>query len=227
MNLHSPSESRVSLRDRFKAATREAILDAAAGLLTSEGAAHARIEDIAASAGVAVGTVYNYFEDRTALVTALLESRTRSLFEALDAPADMAPSVPRTDKVERALRAGSPGPDAFEAELHHFVSAVGRHFDSNRFLLTVLLEEERHRGVDARSASRRRTVFEELLARAERLMAKGIRVKALRKGEPALYAALLVGMVRGVAMSVLARGEAFTTSGTDHIVGVFLNGAAR
>lgn len=172
------------------------------------------MEDIAASAGVAVGTVYNYFEDRKSLVTALLESRTRTLFEALDAAGATPAGAPRES------------PQAFEAELARFVRAVERHFDANRFLLTVLLEEERHRGVDARSAHRRRTTFEELLVRAEKLMAKGIRLKALRKGDPAMYAALLVGMVRGVAMTVLARGEAFA-SGSDAIVRVFMNGAAR
>lgn len=187
------------------------------------------MEDIAASAGVAVGTVYNYFEDRTALVTALLESRTRGLFDALDASAEWAVPTEKPDsreKAEKGARVGG-GVEAFEAELERFVSAVAGHFDTNRFLLTVLLEEEQHRGVDARSATRRRTVFEELMARAERLMVKGIRARAIRKGDPALYAALLVGMVRGVAMSVLVRGEAFAAGGTDHIVRVFMAGAAR
>jgi len=172
------------------------------------------MEDIAARAGVSVGTVYNHFEDRTALVTALLESRTRTLFDALDAAA----APPRG-----AARDGAAG---FEAELARFVSALERHFDANRFLMTVLLEEERHRGIDARAATRRRTTFEELLARAETLMAKGIRLKALRKSDPGVYAALLVGMVRGVAMTTLARGETFAGA-ADAIVEVFLKGAAR
>ena len=130
------------MRDRFRAATREAILDAAAGLLTREGASHTRMEDIAASAGVAVGTVYNYFEDRTALVTALLESRTRGLFDALDASAEWAVPTEKPDsreKAEKGARVGG-GVEAFEAELERFVSAVAGHFDTNRFLLTVLLE---------------------------------------------------------------------------------------
>ena len=38
MNASSSPESRVSLRDKFRAATREAILEAAAGLLTADGA---------------------------------------------------------------------------------------------------------------------------------------------------------------------------------------------
>lgn len=83
MNLDSLSDSRVTLRTRIRTATREAILGAAAELLGRDSASQTRMEDIAARAGVAVGTVYNYFEDRTALVSALLETRTTTLLETL------------------------------------------------------------------------------------------------------------------------------------------------
>jgi|KBSMisStaDraftv2_1062788.scaffolds.fasta_scaffold35881_2 AcrR family transcriptional regulator len=221
MNLDSSSDDRVSLRAKFRHATREAILEAAAGILGSDSAAQARMEDIAARAGVAVGTVYNYFEDRRALVTALLETRTRVLLDALD---DAAAPV-RGGK--RAAGASTTAGGAFEAELAGFVSAVAAHFDANRFLLNVLLEEERSRGIDAKSASRRRTVSGQVLSRAERLMEKGIRVRALRKDDPAMYAALLVGMVRGVALSALSRQLTFSTDGTASIVRVFMSGASR
>jgi hypothetical protein len=58
-------------------------------------------------------------------------------------------------------------------------------------------------------------------------MKKGIRVRALRKDDPAMYAALLVGMVRGVALSALSRQLTFSTDGTASIVRVFMRGAAR
>ena len=221
MNLDSSSDDKVSLRAKFRHATREAILNAAAGILGSDSAAQARKEDIAARAGVAVGTVYNYFEDRRALVTALLETRTKVLLDALDGAAGPVRGRKRT------AGASAPAGDAFEAELAGFVSAVAAHFDANRFLLNVLLDEERSRGIDAKAASRRRTVFGQLLSRAERLMQKGIRVRALRKDDPAMYAALLVGMVRGVAVSALSRQMTFSTDGTASIVRVFMSGAAR
>ena len=213
VNHASSSEPRLRLRARFRDATRAAILDAAATLFTAEGAAAVRIEDIAAAAGVAVGTVYNYFEDRTALVTALLEVRTRALFDALDAAA--------------RSRAAADRAAGFEAQLERFVEPLARHFDANRALLHVLLQEELHHGMDATAASRRRTVLQELLVRAERLAAKGIRTRALRKGDPQVYAALLVGMVRGVAMSALARRDGRFADHAREIVRVFLEGAAR
>src|SRR3954470_20293157 len=107
MNLDSSSDERVSLREKFRRATREAILNAAAGILGDDSGAQARMEDIAARAGVAVGTVYNYFEDRRALVTALLETRTKTLLDVLDAAA--APVRARTRTAPPATAA-----DAFE-----------------------------------------------------------------------------------------------------------------
>jgi AcrR family transcriptional regulator len=196
--------------------TRDAILEAAAAVFAAGGAANARMEDIAAEAGIAVGTVYNYFEDRTALVTALLEIRTRALFDALDAAVE-------SDGAPGSSQAGQ----GFDVELERFVAPLARHFDANRSLLNVLLEEELHRGIDAKAASRRRTVLQEVLVRAERLAAKGIRTHALQKGDPAVYAALLVGMVRGIAMSALARQEASFADGARDIVRVFLKGASR
>jgi len=217
MNLDSSTDSRVRLRVRFRTATRAAILDAAAGILGSDGAAQARMEDIAASAGVAVGTVYNYFEDRGALVHALLESRTAALMAALDAAA---PCAPRVRKV-------TPVAEPFDAELGRFVAVLAAHVDSNRFLLHVLFEEEGRQGIDAKSATRRRSVMGDLLTRAERLMEKGIRSRALRKDDPAMYAALLVGMVRGMALAALTRKREFSAGGSASIVRVFMTGAAR
>src|SRR6188508_2634914 len=130
MNLASSSEPKPRLRERLRSATRDAILAAAADVFAADGAANARIEDIAARAGVAVGTVYNYFEDRAALVAALLDVRTKSLLEALD------------EDSGRSRSKGGRGPSAaFAGELDRFVATLAGHFDTNRGLLTVLLDE--------------------------------------------------------------------------------------
>lgn len=215
MNSSSSNEDSLTLRQRLKSATRDAILEAAAKVFAADGAAKARVEDIAAEAGIAVGTVYNYFEDRTALVTALLETRTKSLFEALDEVESSAAADVRGDAVA-----------AFQDRLGRFVTALGAHFDVNHSLLSALLDEERERGIDARTATRRQTVREGVLVSAERLIARGIRVRALQKGDPAIYAALLVGMVRGMGMSALARQARFADRAGD-IVRMFLHGVGR
>lgn len=217
VNSSSHTESRVTLRDKFRAATREAILDAAAGLLMSDGAAHVRMDDIAAKAGIAVGTLYNYFEDRTALVTALLETRTRTLFEALDQQGDGPAAV--TGAPASAAR-------AFADELQLFLAAVAHHVNANRFLFTILIEDEQHHGLDAKVLARRKTVRGELFVRAEALMAKGITMRALRTADAALYATLVMGMVQAVVARALSRGDLLAAEGTAEIVRLFMTGAA-
>jgi AcrR family transcriptional regulator len=207
MSLVSPPESTPSLRGRFKAATRDAILEAAASVCARDGAAQLRMEEIAASAGVAVGTLYNYFQDRSALVRALLELRTVTLLEGLDA--------------------ASHGEAPFLERLAAFVQALGDHFEANRYLLGVLLGEETSQGHEAKAVSCRKSVTQEILVRAEALMCDGVRARALRDGDPAAYAVMLVGMVRGmVIMRTLSAGTVPLTDTAPEMVRVFLHGAA-
>ncbi len=215
MNQDSSPDVRVSLRARFRTATREAILDAAAGLMGAEGASQTRMEDIAARAGVAVGTVYNYFEDRTALVLALLETRSRTLMDALESAGD----GPR--------QKGSAAAEPFEAQLERFVATLAAHFEANRFLLGVLLEDEQLRGIDAKSAARRAAMRQEMMVRAQRLVDRGIRARALRKDDSVVYAALLLGMVRGAALASLTTGRVSSGNWTASVVRMFMHGAVR
>ena len=199
------------LRHRLRQSTRDAILEAAATAFNGQGAAAARMEDIAAGAGIAVGTLYNYFRDRSALVSAVLQSRTQGLLDALD---------------EAVADAARDDADHFSDDLRRFVVILTRHCDANRSLMLAVIDEGLHHGVDATAVNRQHTVATQLMARAGRLLAGGIESGALRPGEPSLYAAMLLGMVRGVAMTALVRGEADLAARSDAIVGVFLDGAA-
>lgn len=207
MKTPSRSESPLILRQQFKTATRDAILDAAAFTFARHSPAHVRMEDIAARAGIAVGTLYNYFQDRSALVGALLELRTRALLDCLDA----------------AVQADAP----FRERLGRFVQALADLFEANLPLLAVMLDEERSHGRDGRAVSRRYSVLQELLTRSERLLDEGVRNGSLRKGDPNVYAALMVGMVRGLALSALSKGGVRFSDGAPEILGVFLNGCAE
>jgi len=204
MNMGSSSEAAFKLRKRFKTDTRAAILEAAASALAAHPSGRVRMEDVAASAGIAVGTLYNYFEDRAALVGALLDTRTQPLLDALDG----------------AVAGDAP----FDLRLERFVGALAVHFETNKPLLSVLLDEERTRGQDARAASRRQSMLQDLTVRAERLLAEGVREGALRQGDPALYAALLVGMVRGLAASELTGGVTRMADAAPRLLEVFLGG---
>jgi hypothetical protein len=69
-------------------------------------------------------------------------------------------------------------------------------------------------------------VATQFIARAARLLAYGVEAGALRRAEPGLYAAMLLGMVRAVATAAVVRGDAGLAARSDDIVRVFLGGAA-
>lgn len=201
------------LRDRLRQSTRDAILAAAATVFNGRDASTVRMEDIAAAAGVAVGTLYNYFRDRNALVAAVLQARTQGLLDALDGA------------VADASTADASG-RRFAANLNRFVAILTRHCDENQALMLAVIDEVLQHGVDATAVNRQHTVATQLMARAGRLLALGVESGALRRAEPSLYAAMLLGMVRAVAMTALVRGAAGIASHSDDIVRVFLGGAA-
>jgi AcrR family transcriptional regulator len=204
-----------SLRDRLRATTRDAILESAATAFNAGGPAAARMEDIAAGAGIAVGTLYNYFRDRRALVAAVLQSRTQGLLDMLDETvADLA---------------ATPGLDAarFEAGVRRFVSTLTGHCEANRALMLTVIDEGLQHGVAAPAVNRQHTVATQLMARAGRLLATGIEAGVLRRADPSLYAAMLLGMVRSVTVTALVRGDSGLAERSAAIVEVFLSGAGR
>jgi AcrR family transcriptional regulator len=83
------------------AARRQAILDAALTVFAERGFEAARLDDIAARAGIAKGTLYLYFADKEALFEALIRSAVDPILARLDAIAAV-PDMPM-DMVLEAL----------------------------------------------------------------------------------------------------------------------------
>jgi AcrR family transcriptional regulator len=92
----SAQRSRRPLRRTRKvdpATRRQAILDAALTLFAERGFGAARLEDVAARAGVAKGTLYLYFKDKEQLFEEVIRSAVSPILERLDALA-AAPDLP-------------------------------------------------------------------------------------------------------------------------------------
>lgn len=87
-----PRES-AQARDRRVAQRRAAILDAATREFAGSGFAAARVASIASRAGVAAGTIYNYFDDKGGILLALLQRLHRAERRKIDfgsrPPADL------------------------------------------------------------------------------------------------------------------------------------------
>jgi AcrR family transcriptional regulator len=67
-----------ALQEKLAAFKRDQILQAARAVFAEKGFHRSTIKDVATRAGVADGTVYNYFENKTALILGLLDHFNQS-----------------------------------------------------------------------------------------------------------------------------------------------------
>jgi AcrR family transcriptional regulator len=190
------------LRERLKVATANAILTAAEQVFASEGVQKARMESIALAAGVAVGTLYNHFETREALFAELLAVRRAEFQQRLDATLD------RT--------AGQPFPE----QLEQFLLTASHHLEEHQTFLRILMETEHMSG---------KTKFgrEVLHKRAEELVQRGVKLKAVRTDDAELFPNLLMGLLRSCMTQRLYHGAPPLEAIVKPVVRFFLEGARR
>jgi AcrR family transcriptional regulator len=164
----------------------DAILQAAEEEFSAEGLHTARMERIAARAGVAVGTLYNHFKDKDALLKALLASRREELLARLDA----------------TLKSTMRSP--FRERLEGFLRALLEHFEAHRTYFAVVVQAEHARVAQMPTVvGSPSPTLREVLQRIELLVKSGLQEKALRSDQPELLPALLLGMVRTVLLMEL------------------------
>jgi len=210
MNPASKSEQKPQkLRERLKEAARAAILEAAEAVFSEQGIHRARMEDIATQAGVSVGTLYNYFEDRQALLSALLEQQGEDLME----------------KVERSLAELARAP--FAERLAHYLRTVLEHFTSHAKLFTILVEDEVETGRTGQALSRQRSMLRQMRVRLEKLVQAGIAEGALKPEGAELYPDFLSGMLRGLFSRTVEKRGALSPESAEPIVRLFLDGAGK
>ncbi|UUY01742.1 TetR/AcrR family transcriptional regulator [Svornostia abyssi] len=85
-SLELPMAGRPRGWDRQRSAAarnREAILDAARGLFAAQGVEATDVRQIAAAAGVGMGTLYRRFPDKAGIVAALIDPHERALQDAV------------------------------------------------------------------------------------------------------------------------------------------------
>jgi AcrR family transcriptional regulator len=182
MNARSPSESKgQTLRERLREATAMAILEAAEEVFADQGLNAAHMNDIAAKAGVAVGTLYNHFEDRDTLLTALLEMRRAGLIATVD------------EFVEQ------PGSGDFTTDLKELILRMGGYLEKHARFHNILHQLEFGAGANypktTAGAGARKS---EMYGRLDKLLKRGIKQKALRPELAEYYPGLLLGILRSM-----------------------------
>lgn len=155
----------------------DTILAAAEGVFAADGIHKARMETIAAKAGMAVGTLYNFFTDRSALVDALVDARARALISELETALQAAADLPFAEQVRIYL----------DTSLAH----VEKH---GRFWAELMRSQVGHQ--DKRDS--KLVMREQLLVVAQRVIDAGMAQGVLKPEGAAIYAAILVGLMRSV-----------------------------
>jgi AcrR family transcriptional regulator len=200
-------------RDEARALFRNAILDAAEVVFGDKGFHGARIQDVAERAGIAVGTVYNHFEHKEAVLSALLDERTEEMAACL---------APAADE-----------PRGFEAKLAGRVARMLSFVDRHRAFFAIAFEHGLLGGGKSASAAfdgKRLRHVERFRSAFRSLIEEGIASGALESLDTGALARFLAGSIRAWLVSALAA----TSPGGGHleaeaplIVDLFLHGAAR
>jgi AcrR family transcriptional regulator len=161
------------MKERQREAATKAILEAAEEVAAERGLENTSIALIAQRAGVAVGTLYNYFPDREQLLASWLQHRRDEL-------------VP---KIEAAALTGAKLP--FERRLRAYLEAVMQVFEEKRRFVKVMA------GMDPKLLKVKDRTPPVLVTMVTTLEAM-IRPVAPERAEE--YARLLLGMIRGIAL---------------------------
>jgi AcrR family transcriptional regulator len=90
-------------QDRARA-TVDALLEATARILVKEGYDHASTNRIAEAAGVSVGSLYQYFPSKEALVAALIDRHMTAMTDMLERQAATLANAPLAVAVREAIR---------------------------------------------------------------------------------------------------------------------------
>ena len=203
MNPRSSGETAVlPLRERIRQATATAILDAAEQVFAEQGLEAGRMNDIAARAGVAVGTLYNHFEDRDALFTGLIMKRKLEVVDILD----------------HVLEA----PDLdFRARLEQMFEGFFNYAERHRSFYNLYMQCE----ATAAKSPFYVELSREIYTRMEKVVQRGVKEKALRKSGSELFPALLMGTIRALFIRERVWGIQLTRDDVKEALRVFLEGA--
>ena len=191
---------RVQLRAQLRESIREAILEAAEELIATNGLTGAPLAQIARRAGVAVGTLYNYFADRDALIAALFELRRASLRPQLRAALEHA------------------GAGTFEERLRRFLRHLFAVFEANRRFIKVAIETEHLRPSPS-------TTAQDLTAAIRELVDAGRRAGAITAERAELLPLVIGGAMRAIVHQRIAANAALSPADADALVTLLLRGA--
>jgi len=198
--------SQVVVLDPQKRERRRQILEAAKHVFAEAGYHGASIHAIIDRADIARGTFYLYFESKSAVFSSILDEAMEQLRRHMH----------RIDVVT----ADAPPP---QVQLRAQVIAALEYVVKDRSLAMLLLSAGHT--PDAEAAERLDQFFNEVRDLLRRAFESGQEIKLLRKVQPELLAAAMLGMIRGVVEHIITDPDPPTVEAVvDEILLVALRG---
>lgn len=185
------------------------MLVAAEEVFAEAGLATAHVEDIARRAGVAVGTLYNYYKDRDGLLAAILTLRIDEITEELGEVT--------------ARTANSP----VRLALLELVRAYFRFVERRPTFIRILAEGEltQLRESYPTSATIPNESWKAFRDIFSSVMERGVAEGVLSERHSGLDLWLFVGLLRGVVLRGLRGGSPCREADADRVIDVFFDGA--
>jgi AcrR family transcriptional regulator len=174
--------------ERAKQERRRQILGAAKHVFADAGYHGASIHAIIERAQIARGTFYLYFESKAAVFDSILDQAMAEL----------------RSRIHR-IEVDDPTAPAPQVQLREQVVATLEYVVRDRALATILLSAGHT--PEAEASERLEQFFKETRDLLRRAIETGIEIGLLRKCEPNLVAAALLGLIRGVIEYVVAQGD--------------------
>ncbi len=204
--------AREAVRERSRAAYQELILEAAERVFAAKGFAGARVVDVAKEAGVATGTLYNYFDGKAELFQSLMELRSREITDCLNEIYER-----EKDPIERV------------ASLVRFVLGyLDEHVAAYAVFVELGGNSEENLGL--LGGDKVVAQYAEYVHVFERAIRSAVRAKRMVPGlgRSADLAAMLTGSMNGLARAWIASGHAGSLAArSDTVVRVFLCGVTK
>ncbi len=200
---------RAPLRERLRREMAAGMLLAAEEVFAESGLSKAHVEDIARRAGVAVGTLYNYYKDRDALLAATLTARVEELRTDFAAVTEKHTRSPARSMLLELSRA--------------YLAFVVRRRTFMRILVAgELAQLSDSYPTSAAIPSQCWQSFRDVFAAA---IARGVAEGELPATADELDVWLFMGLLRGVVMRDIKAGVACRVEDAERVVAVFFDGA--
>jgi AcrR family transcriptional regulator len=199
---------RDQVREQNRVAYREAILAAAERVFSERGFVGVRMSDVAAEAGLATGTLYNYFENKEAVLRSLIVMRGSTLIQELQ----------ETFESER---------DAI-ARIERMVTMAFTYIERHRAGYKMLVDSGPPEAMARFCGGEVLEIQAQYMGLFENAMAAAVRARRLRNKFPAKDLALFIaGAMDAMARTWIASDDRTGLADkVDLVIELFLSGAS-